>query len=250
MKKLIKNWEYDVLGIDNYKLEGKFSAYYNFIKENHNKIEGDIAEVGVYKGKSLLATALLLKEIGSKKIVYGFDSFSGFPPILSENDKLSKFKDLYDQNLITKDHLDNHNQLIEFNKLISKNKINELNISTSNDFSDANLNLLKEKIKYLNLDNIILIEGDFDKTMTQDFTKTNNFMASMFDCDLYESYKISFEFIWPRLADGGLIFLDEYYSLKFPGAKIATDEFLNNRGLKAEMLELKRNEFERWIIKK
>ena len=250
MSILVKNWEYDVLGIDNYNIEGKFSAYYNFIKLNHNKIEGDIVEVGVYRGKSLLATALLLKEIGSKKIVYGFDSFSGFPPILSKNDKLSKFKELYDQNLITKSHLDDHNKLVDYNQLISKNKINELNISSSNDFSDANLNLLKEKIKYLNLDNIILVEGDFDKTMTKDFSKKNKFMASMFDCDLYESYKISFEFIWPKLVDGGLVFLDEYYSLKFPGAKIATDEFLNSKGLKAEMLELKKNEFERWIIKK
>ena len=250
MSILVKNWEYDVLGIDNYNIDGKFSAYYNFIKLNHNKIEGDIVEVGVYRGKSLLATALLLKEIGSKKIVYGFDSFSGFPPILSKNDKLSKFKELYDQNLITKSHLDDHNKLVDYNQLISKNKINELNISSSNDFSDANLNLLKEKIKYLNLDNIILVKGDFDKTMTKDFSKKNKFMASMFDCDLYESYKISFEFIWPKLVDGGLVFLDEYYSLKFPGAKIATDEFLNSKGLKAEMLELKKNEFERWIIKK
>ena len=55
MSILVKNWEYDVLGIDNYNIDGKFSAYYNFIKLNHNKIEGDIVEVGVYRGKSLLA---------------------------------------------------------------------------------------------------------------------------------------------------------------------------------------------------
>jgi hypothetical protein len=250
MKGLKRNWEFDVLGIDNYRIEGKFSSYYNFIKKNHKKIKGDIAEVGVYKGKSLLATALLLKEIGSKKIVYGFDSFSGFPPILSINDKLSRFKDLYEKKLISKGQLNDHYKLIEYNKLLSKSKVDELNISSSNDFSDVNLKLLKDKIQYLKLDNIKLIEGNFTDTMSKYSYNDKVFMASMFDCDLYESYKISFEFIWPKLVKGGFIFLDEYYSLKFPGAKIASNEFMNKHGISATKLDLKKNEFERWIIRK
>ena len=56
------------------------------MKENHNKIDGDIVESGVYKGSSLLAMGLLLKEIGSSKKVYGFDSFSGFPPVFHDYD--------------------------------------------------------------------------------------------------------------------------------------------------------------------
>lgn len=40
---------------------------------------GDIVEAGVFQGHTLLATALLLRELGSDKKVVGFDSFTGFP---------------------------------------------------------------------------------------------------------------------------------------------------------------------------
>jgi hypothetical protein len=32
--------------------------------------------------------------------------------------------------------------------------------------------------------------------------------------------------LWSNTIKGGIFYLDEYYSLKFPGAKIAVDEFL------------------------
>jgi len=55
-------------------------------------------EAGVFRGKSILATALLLKEIGSPKKVYGFDSFSGFPPVIHDLDSLQEFKKQYKKN--------------------------------------------------------------------------------------------------------------------------------------------------------
>ncbi len=44
-----------------------FRFYYNFIKKNINRINGDILEFGVFQGRSLLATAILLKRLNSKK---------------------------------------------------------------------------------------------------------------------------------------------------------------------------------------
>jgi hypothetical protein len=37
--------------------------------------------------------ALMLKEIGSSKKVYGFDSFEGFPPVYHPNDDLRMFQE-------------------------------------------------------------------------------------------------------------------------------------------------------------
>ena len=72
MKKILKNdWEFNVLNIYNYNKPGPFSSYFEFIKKNHKKLSGDLLEAGVHKGKSLLSVALYLKEIGSKKKVYG-----------------------------------------------------------------------------------------------------------------------------------------------------------------------------------
>ena len=54
--------ELDILDLDSCSLR----FYYNFIKKNL-KIPGDILELGVYRGKSLLTAALILKILGSKK---------------------------------------------------------------------------------------------------------------------------------------------------------------------------------------
>ena len=65
MNILKKDWEFNVLGIYNYLKSGRFDSLFNFIKENHHKIKGDIVEAGVFRGNSLIAIAMYLKEIDS-----------------------------------------------------------------------------------------------------------------------------------------------------------------------------------------
>ena len=65
--------------------------FYKYIINNHDKIKGDILDLGVFRGRSLITTALILKKLGSKKKVYGFDTFSGFPK-LSRFDLRSNFR--------------------------------------------------------------------------------------------------------------------------------------------------------------
>ena len=83
-----------MLGIYNYKQEGKFSCFFEYLNKNLDK-DGDLIEVGVYRGSSLLSVAMFLKEKGSSKKVYGYDSFKGFPDIYHENDSIEKFEELY-----------------------------------------------------------------------------------------------------------------------------------------------------------
>ena len=62
------NWELDVLGIHNWRSNySAFKNYFEYIRKNHKKIEGDILEFGVFNGASLLATAIILKKLKSKK---------------------------------------------------------------------------------------------------------------------------------------------------------------------------------------
>ena len=49
--------------------------------------------------------------------------------------------------------------------------------------------------------------------------------------------------VFNNLEDGGFINLDEYYSLKYPGAKIATDEFLK-QNKKARLIKNNTSEYE------
>ena len=215
-----RNYEFDVLGIYNFNDKGKLSVYYDWLSKNHKSIDGDVLEAGVFRGRSLLATGLCLKGLGSEKKVFGFDSFSGFPPIFSEEDKLQNFHKLFDEKKITLDHLRQHKTLIKHRKFLKGSHIDETNISSSETFGDSKLDELKKKIAYLELANIRLVEGDFSSTMTKNRRQPKKIALALLDCDLFNSYETSLNFIWPRLSRGGVIFLDEYFSLKFPIYKI------------------------------
>ena len=240
-----------MLGIYNLNSKGSFSNLINFIKNNHHKVEGDIVEAGVYRGHSLLSIAKLLKDLGSDKKVYGFDTFTGFPPVYHEKDNLPEFLIMHEEGLISKEHLES----VQFNQMLlekfsNKNfDQNTKNISSSGEFENNNLELIKKKIDYLELDNIELIQGDFSETMMVS-EKIENIMAAVIDCDLYESYIASLSFIWKKLTPGGFVHLDEYYSLKYPGARRATLEFIEENNDASLHEQSETSDFERWFLKK
>lgn len=251
MSKLNNNWEFNVFDIYDFNMKGKLDIYYNYIIKNHESIDGDILEAGVFRGKSLLSTALLLKELGSNKKVYGFDSFSGFPPIYHKNDDLQKFKELNTQGRISNHHLESHDKLKEYREVLKKVDIDVSNISSSTNFSDTSEESIKRKMDYLGLDNIVLVKGDFETTMQDEQMKNLKLMSALLDCDLYSSYQVALPFIWERMNSKGFLYLDEYYSLKFPGARIACDEFFSGKQEVPQKAETIRRQFERWYaIKK
>jgi hypothetical protein len=246
----INDWELNLLEIYDTRKPGPYDFYFNYIRINDKVLEGDIIESGVYRGKTLLATALYLKEIGSSKKIYGFDSFNGFPPVYHEYDDLSAFDLLKTNNKITEQHYSAVKRNIFLKQKLSSVELNASDISKSRDFSNTSRSYIEQKIELLGLDNIILIEGPFSETMKGKNLPDRIFCA-MFDCDLYSSYIDTFNFVWPRLNDGGLCQLDEYYSLKFPGARVACDEYLNNKP--HQLLCSNKNpfdEFERWAVLK
>ena len=49
--------------------------------------------------------------------------------------------------------------------------------------------------------------------------------------DLYSSYSTCLPYFYDRLAVGGIIGFDEYNDLKWHGAKIAIDEFCEERDI-------------------
>lgn len=224
-------WELGALNIYDISKKGPLEAYFNFIKANHNLLDGDVFEFGVFKGKSLLATALLLKELGSSKVVYGFDSFSGFPEY-SPQDNIDTFNLLYKEGVIDEAHYSKVKRNIEIRNLYLKNnlKVDASNVSNSGKFDDCDVDLLERKIRFLGLDNIKLVKGPFVNTLDLNKFSDKNAMCCLVDCDLYSSYKQVLPFAWTKLVKSGMIYYDEYFSLKFPGARIAVDEFMNQQG--------------------
>lgn len=247
------DYKFSLFEIYNYNRFGQLKYFFEFIKKNHKKYKGDIVEAGVHKGKSLLSIGLFLKELNSKKKVYGYDTFSGFPKKQKnhEMDHHSQWKNLLNKKNISKQHykLINENyRYLSFIKKKRKKDLNSFNTSLSSDFSNPNLSFLKKKIKYLELNNIKLIKGEFKKTIPKKLPK--KIFAALIDADLYSSYETSLPYIWKNLVKGGYIFFDEYYSLKFPGPRIFCDYFFKKFKEKPIMHRKIRGDFERWYIRK
>lgn len=240
---LNENWEFDVLNIYNYRRDVQMKQYFDFVLQNHHKIEGDIIEAGVFRGSALLAMGLFLKEIGSTKRIYGYDTFSGFPPVYTQWDKLSYFETQLKENIITKEHYDKIQKNVQYRSMILDD-VTSKSISLSGDFSSNNLDLLKEKISMLKLDNIDLVQGPFSQTMCDRFDKP--IFAVLFDCDLYDSYISVLNHVWEDLSPGGLLYFDEYYSLKFPGARKAVDDYFEHKTQKPRKFPQLEFDFERW----
>jgi hypothetical protein len=249
-KHINNDWNFNLLNIYNFNKPGPLDYYFKYIKKNINKLEGDLVEAGVHNGKSLLATAIFLKRLKSKKKIYAYDSWAGFPSEYKDHpkDKFNNWKSLFKEKKITNFNYYEVKKNLKIIKFLKKNSsLNSYNISTSLNFSNCSIKELKNKIKFLMLDNIILKKGDFKETM-----KINNgpkkIMCALIDADLYESYNLSLPFIWNKLSKNGFIFLDEYYSLKFPGARIATNNFFKTKMQKPKMLSKRKLDFERWGV--
>jgi hypothetical protein len=197
-----------------------------------------------------LSLALFLKSNKFDGVIHGFDTFAGFPHIAPEDD-ISRFEDLFIAKRITDKH---YKQIL----LLQEYMLNVINrgtradeISTSGAFSDSKFADLIAKIRYFDLDNIQLYEGPFEKTMRSDAVSDISYSLIFLDCDLYQGYLETLKYGWPRLLSGGMVFLDEYYSLKFPGPRIAVDEFLDCiQGYDLINVAKLGDDFERWVIVK
>lgn len=252
VKDVREDWEFNILEIYNFRRSGPLQGYFDFVRENHAVLPGNLLEAGVFRGKSLLGMGLMLKELRSDKKIYGYDTWSGFPPIYTPEDGLDQWERLFREGRITARHLEKTRLQVAHRALgtDAEKKIDSSNISLSGNFSSCAKSELEKKIDYLELDNVVLVQGDFASTMTGSTDGPKQLMAAIIDADLYASYHACLPYIWPRLTRGGYIYLDEYYSLKFPGARIASDEFFAGIADKPQRHAHEQGHFERWFVRK
>ena len=245
-----KEYELDLLEVESAhkRNTSPYRFWYNDIKKKALENDGDILEFGVYRGRSLITAALILKQLKSKKTIYGFDTFAGLPLKTNFDD----FKNFQNKKYFSKKISDEHKKYIKLKKYITGiNNLNTYNISVSGKFRNSSYDFVKKKIKYFNLDNIKLIKGDFTKTLPI-FFKSNdiNISSVNIDSDLYDGYRVILQNVYKRLSKNGYIFLDEYYSLKFPGPKIAVDNFCKKSKIKILKHKVRKEEFQRYYLKK
>lgn len=191
-------------------------------------IPGDIACMGIYRGGTLVCMSSYLAEHKIDKKIYAFDSFKGFPPY-HKNDLPEMFEKLYAQGEISQGHY-------------LKAKVSGLYHLSPEKWADCSKEPIIVFLKD-NGDKALIFEGMFVDTLDN---LPDILSMVLLDCDLYESYLISLEYCYPRMSRGGVIYLDEYYSLKYPGARVAVNEFFQDKIEKPERLN--EDKFERWCV--
>lgn len=66
--------------------------YFKEVYDKVRNVDGDVVECGVAYGGSLLILGALVKQEGRGRVIYGFDSFQGFPEPTAEDESLRKPK--------------------------------------------------------------------------------------------------------------------------------------------------------------
>jgi len=178
-------------------------------------LEGDYVECGTFEGGTLLPVALYCQHFYLNKNIYGMDSFEGFPVLEHHpNDLPKRFKNLYKDGLISEDHL----------KKAKKRTNNFKSLDHLEGGYFEQINNIFKNVKHFS--NVNLIKGIFSDT-TSNFNKKISLLH--LDCDLYESYLTCLDNLYKNIVDNGVIVFDEYYSHKYPGARIAIEEFFKDK---------------------
>jgi O-methyltransferase len=177
-------------------------------------VDGDIGECGVYRGGTLLAIGLYLRQSGARRRIYGFDSFEGFDASVEIDLRLGGAEDPQ---------------------------------KSRHGFADTSYAVIVRKLELLKLSEVaLLIKGYFRDTLPTAPARRYAFVH--LDCDLYQSYRDCLEYFYERMTPGGIILLDEYDDPPWPGCNKAVDEFLDGR---PERLEpIRRDNYIKHFIRK
>lgn len=154
-------------------------------------LNGHIAEIGIWKGSSLLLFAKLVKifEPYSNTVVHGFDNFLGMNP-----------NDIEIRSIKKNSYKSNYSFLIKSIKDQSLDKI--INIHKF----DVTKKLNKFSMKYL----------------------STSFKLVFFDCGTYEVVKSALPFFWERLLPGGIMIFDQFNYESAFGETLAFKEIIEN----------------------
>jgi len=152
-----------------------------------NKLDGDILEVGVWRGGT---GCIISKASGGKGSVYLADTFEGVVKT-GENDTFYK----------------------------------------GGEHADASEEDVRDALDELKINNYKILKGIFPDDFTSE-VKDLKFRFCHIDVDVYQSALDIFNYVWPRLAKGGVVVFDDYGFLRCEGVTKLVDEMHLADGIK------------------
>lgn len=166
-----------------------------------NNIPGDVVECGVWRGGSMMVTALTLLAHGdSSRSLYLYDTFEGMPPP-TERDK-------------------------SLDGVSAEQQLNEqprgTGIWCAASLEEVRTNILSTGYP---ADKIHLVKGKVEDTLPKVIPSSVSLLR--LDTDWYESTKHELIHLFPRLDPFGVLIIDDYGH--WQGAKTAVDEYFNEQ---------------------
>jgi hypothetical protein len=183
----------------------RFLAHYELFQRVVD-LPGDIVELGVYRGVSLMSWAnfLEIRCMGDRqRRIWGFDSFEGLGDLAPEDG--------------TGD--------AGVGKIAGGYTGNEAAVRTAIDIFDADRFIpYKARVK--------LVRGDICETVPRWVKENPGVRISLlhFDCDLYKPTYIGLQYLWPLVVPGGVVAFDEYGIPPWEGESRAVDECFDKLG--------------------
>ncbi len=171
------------------------------------KIKGDIVECGVWRGGSMMAAALTLLDMGvQNKNLFLYDTYEGMPSPSTE-----------DVSVISGETAES-----DLKKFKKDEKL-------ANIHAYASLDSVKKNVLSTNYprEHVHFIKGLVEHTIPEKAPK--DIAILRLDTDWYSSTHHTMTHLFPRLARGGILILDDYGH--WQGAKKAVDEYIKAQGI-------------------
>ena len=170
-----------------------------------NQIPGDVVECGVWRGGSVMAIARTLVELGdTARTLHLFDTFEGMPPP-TDADRSSAGEAAAD--------------------LLEQNDRDTSTVWAYSPLEEVRRNVARAGYPAAR---VAFVKGKVEDTIPA--VAPAQVALLRLDTDWYESTRHELVHLYPRLAAGGVLIIDDYGY--WQGARRAVDEFVAERKLK------------------
>ncbi len=165
------------------------------------EVPGDIVECGVWRGGSSMMAALTLLQLEARRRIWLYDTFEGMPPPGKDDVRFSG---------------ESAESLLESADR-APGAWNEWAWATLDDVRDNMASTGYEEFEY--------VAGPVEDTIPANAPAQIALLR--LDTDWYESTRHELEHLYPRLAEGGVLIIDDYGH--WQGARRAVDEYFARR---------------------
>lgn len=167
-------------------------------------IPGSIVECGVWRGGSMMAAALALLDLGKRdRVLQLFDTFEGMTPPTAAD--------------------------VSASGEAAEGKFRATQRANGSNWQYASLEDVKANMLSTGYDpaNIQFIQGPVEQTLPE--RAPEQIAVLRLDTDWYESTLHEMRHLYPRLARGGILIIDDYGS--WQGCRKAVDEYFQEQNL-------------------